>query len=583
MVNCTRRPIVGDSSAPSSPSSTGIPERVGRYEILLPIASGGMATVYLARAVGSNGFVTEVALKLTHAHLRSSAEFANDLVEEGKLAARIRHRNVVSVIDVGDDPHGLYLVLEYIDGDTLAGLTRGANAIPTPMAVRLLLDALAGLHAAHELRADDGSLVGVVHRDFTPQNILVGADGVARLADFGIAKAATRISHTRTGIVKGKIAYMAPEQAHGLPLDRRCDVWAAGVVAWELFAGRRLYGHEEDELATLLKVATLAPPLLGSVASGVPVGIEATVAGALEMRVDDRFPTALAFSKELAAACRATIGVAEVDEVAAWMTRHVGPKLAARRQQAARARAVRDDKERTRVETPVVVGVTEKMGHWVEDGDLVSAAHTATVDPRKAPTQLLPTVASEQEPRQLTDGVSVVGRHWRTARSLAVGPRGMAGGGILVALLIVSVAAWRMSTDHPDVRRADEPVATSVPATSTAGSAGSGASPATPAAPTLRLRANAAIASLRVNGHSVPVARPAFTIDVGLAGLDQEPSLSIDAVATDGRRAAVAVPTGAAEVSLEFPPRLLPQGPPARAASPRRTTPAAPLASSPYD
>jgi serine/threonine-protein kinase len=553
---------VGDSSAPSAPSSPGAPERVGRYEILLPIASGGMATVYLARAVGSNGFVTEVALKLTHAHLRTSAEFSNDLVEEGKLAARIRHRNVVSVIDVGDDPNGLYLVLEYIEGDTLAGLTRGADAIPQPMATRLLLDALAGLHAAHELREDDGSLVGVVHRDFTPQNILVGADGVARLADFGIAKAASRISHTRTGMVKGKIAYMAPEQAHGLPLDRRCDVWAAGVVAWELFAGRRLHGHD-DELATMLKVATVAPPLLSSVAPDVPVEIEDAVAGALEMRVDDRFPTAQAFAKALSAACRATLGVAEIDEVAAWMKQHVGPKLAARRKQVAGARALCDEKERTRRETPV--------------------AMEATVDPRRgAPTELLPTVASEQEPRQLTDGVSVVGRGWRTARSLAVGPRAIAGGGILAAVLIVCVAAWRMSTDHPETRRADEPVVPSVAVTSTGGSPASGAPPAAPAATTLRLRANAAIASLRVNGRDVPVVRPAFTVDVDLAGLGQEPSLSIDAVASDGRRAAVAVPTGAAEVSLVFPLRPL-QGQPVRAAGAHRTAPAAPLASSPYN
>jgi serine/threonine-protein kinase len=557
------RLIVGDSSAPSAPSSTGVPDRVGRYEILLPIASGGMATVYLARAVGSSGFVTEVALKLTHAHLRASAEFANDLVEEGKLAARIRHRNVVSVIDVGDDPHGLYLVLEYIEGDTLAGLIRGADAIPTPMAARLLLDALAGLHAAHELREDDGSLVGVVHRDFTPQNILVGADGVARLADFGIAKAATRIGHTRTGMIKGKIAYMAPEQAHGLPLDRRCDVWAAGVVAWELFAGRRLHGHGDD-LATMLKVATLPPPLLGSVSPEVPVGIEAAVAGALEMRLDDRFPTAQAFSKALAAACRATVGVAEIDEVAAWMKQHVGPKLAARRKQVAGARALCDEKERTRRETPVVV--------------------EATVDPRRgAPTELLPTVASAQEPRQLTDGVSVMGRGWRTARSLAVGRRAIAGGGILAALLILSVAAWRMSTGHRDVPTAGTPVASSALAASSTTVPGSSATPAAPAAPTLRLRANAAIASLRVNGHSIPVARPAFTVDVGLAGLDQEPSLSIDAVANDGRRAEVAVPTGAAEVSLEFPQRPLPQGLPVRTAGPRRPAQAAPLASSPYN
>jgi len=553
--------------ASSEPSSANVPDRVGRYEILLPIASGGMATVYLARAVGSSGFATEVALKLTHAHLRSSTEFANDLVEEGKLAARIRHRNVVSVIDVGDDPNGLYLVMEYIDGDTLAGLTRGAGAIPTPMAARILLDALAGLHAAHELRADDGTLVGVVHRDFTPQNILVGADGVARLADFGIAKAATRISHTRSGVVKGKIAYMSPEQAHGTPLDRRCDVWAAGVVAWELFAGQRLHAATgEDGMATMLRVATVRPPLLRTVAPDVPAEIEAAVAGALEMRLEDRCATAQAFSKELATACRATIGIAEVDEVSAWMAEHVGPSLTARREQVARARAVRDEKERTRVER-VLPGLTEKM--------------TAAVYPPHAPTLLLPTVAAEQEPPQVTDGVSVVAQRRRTP---AFGPRVMVGGAVVAAALVASIAAWRFSTDHRDARPVDEPagMASAVP-TSTARSSGSSAVPATPAAGKLRLSANATIASLRVNGRFVPVARPSMVVDVDLAGFDQGLSLSIDALASDGRRVEVAVPAGAAEVSLEFPSRLLPQGPPGRAAGPHPTAPAAPLAPSPYN
>ncbi|HEY6459439.1 MAG TPA: serine/threonine-protein kinase, partial [Polyangiaceae bacterium] len=248
----------------SARTSASVPDLVGRYEILLPIASGGMATVYLARAVGTGGFSTEVALKLTHAHLRTSTEFTNDLVEEAKLASRIRHRNVVAIIDVGDDPQGVYLAMEYVEGDTLAGIFRAKPRIPQPLGVRILLDSLAGLHAAHELRDEGGQLVGLVHRDFTPQNILVGIDGVARLADFGIAKAATRLGHTRTGIVKGKIPYMAPEQAHGVVLDRRCDVWAAGIVAWELFAERRLY-RNDDDVSTLLRVATERPPLLRTV------------------------------------------------------------------------------------------------------------------------------------------------------------------------------------------------------------------------------------------------------------------------------------------------------------------------------
>src|SRR5580704_13773364 len=189
-----------------------------------------MATVYLARTVGPGGFTTEVALKLTHAHLRENPEFSHDLLEEAKLVARIRHHNVVPVIDVGEDPRGIYLVMEYVEGDSLAGLFKRAGStrpIPLAIAARFMLDALEGLHAAHELRDEAGQLLGLVHRDFTPHNILIGTDGVARLADFGIAKAATRLGNTRMGMVKGKIAYMPPEQAKGLTLDRRCDVWAA--------------------------------------------------------------------------------------------------------------------------------------------------------------------------------------------------------------------------------------------------------------------------------------------------------------------------------------------------------------------
>jgi serine/threonine-protein kinase len=163
-----------------------IPARVGRYEILLPIASGGMATVYLARARGASGFEREVALKLTHTHLREEESFAHDLVEEAKLASRIRHPNVVSVNDVGDDPVGVYLVMDYIEGETLSGLLRLAGRTETPLPInvslRVVVDALAGLHAAHELTDENGAPLGLVHRDFSPQNILVGLDGCPRLA-----------------------------------------------------------------------------------------------------------------------------------------------------------------------------------------------------------------------------------------------------------------------------------------------------------------------------------------------------------------------------------------------------------------
>ncbi len=320
-------PVV--SGTPSRPAPS-FPERIGRYDLLLPIASGGMATVYLASVRGPMGFEAEVALKLTHPHLRESAEFAADLLEEAKLAVRIRHRNVAAVIDAGVDPLGVYLVMEYVEGDTLSGLNKASKPLPKKMAMRVLVDALAGLHAAHELRDDDGRLLGVVHRDFTPHNILVGTDGVARLTDFGIAKAATRLSHTRTGFVKGKIGYMAPEQARGLLVDRRCDVWAAGVIAWEVLSGKRLHAVDDD-VGTLLKVATETPPRLRTVDPSIPVEVEQAVASALDRNMDTRCPSAIALSRSLTAACKAHGLLAETEEVAEWIALIDGGRLAARR------------------------------------------------------------------------------------------------------------------------------------------------------------------------------------------------------------------------------------------------------------
>ncbi len=311
------------------------PEQVGRYEVLLPIASGGMATVYLARSRGAGGFERDVALKLTHAHLRESADFAQELIEEGKLAVRIRHANVVAVLDIGDDPHGLFLVMEYIEGDTLSGLARRATVAGTRLdpavSLRILLDGLAGLHAAHELADDDGRPLNLVHRDSSPQNILVGIDGVGRLSDFGIAKAASRLGATRTGIVKGKIGYMSPEQARGQPVDRRCDVWAAGVLAWEMIAGRQLYVAAADEIGLLFRIATEEPPRLADVCD-VPPAVDEAVAHALTRDVDARAPTAAAFRRELFEALRgASIDVAEPGDVATVVTRLCASKLTERR------------------------------------------------------------------------------------------------------------------------------------------------------------------------------------------------------------------------------------------------------------
>jgi serine/threonine-protein kinase len=216
-----------------------VPERLGRYEVLVPIASGGMATVYLARSTGMAGFEREVALKLTHGHLLHNPEFVTALMDEARLADRSGTKRR-GVHDVGEEGERVYIVMDYVEGDSLAGLQRKLKKrdaiMPLPVALRILDDVLSGLHAAHDLKDGDGSSMGVVHRDVTPHNILIGVDGVSRLTDFGVAKAASRLTNTATGLVKGKIAYLAPEQARGQRIDRTCDVGGGcrrlGAVQW---------------------------------------------------------------------------------------------------------------------------------------------------------------------------------------------------------------------------------------------------------------------------------------------------------------------------------------------------------------
>jgi len=322
-----------------------VPEVLGRYEILLPIASGGVATVYLASAVGAVGFERDVAIKLTHRHLRDSPEFFTQLVDEARLAGRIHHPNVVSVHDVGLADKSAFIVMEYVEGESLATIQqllkhRGAR-MPLEVALRIMDDVLAGLHAAHELRGEDGELLRVVHRDVTPHNILVGVDGVSRLTDFGVAKAQARLTKTIPGFVKGKIAYMSPEQAQGKGINRTVDVWAAGVVAWELMSGTRLHDGTNDPVL-MLKIAREPPTRLRHVRPDVPRELDAVLGSALAMEPRSRPPTAEALAEMLReAASRAGVARADPREVKAFLLDLVGPELEARRDKIAEIRAFR--------------------------------------------------------------------------------------------------------------------------------------------------------------------------------------------------------------------------------------------------
>src|SRR4051812_16065415 len=214
------------------------------------LASGGMSSVHLGRLVGAAGFGRTVAIKQLHPHLAEEREFVTMLLDEARLASRVRHLNVVSVGDVVQADGQLLLVMEYIPGVSLAELLRRAledkTPIPLPIVSAIGCGILHGLHAAHEATDERGRPLGIVHRDVSPQNVLVGSDGIARLVDFGVAKAAGRLHNTVSGQVKGKLGYMAPEQLRAGAVDRRADIYAAALVIWETATLRRPFGEESD-------------------------------------------------------------------------------------------------------------------------------------------------------------------------------------------------------------------------------------------------------------------------------------------------------------------------------------------------
>ena len=280
--------------------------RGGRYELLSAIASGGMATVHLARALGVGGFERFVAIKVMHQNLADEAEFVAMFLDEARLAARIRHPNVVGTLDVQQDDLGLFLVMEYVEGPSLhvvnRALTKKRERMPVEIALRIFIDSLNGLHAAHELRGADGVLLNLVHRDVSPHNILISNDGVAQITDFGVARAESRLQSTRSGVVKGKIAYMSPEQIRSEPLDRRTDLFAAGALFWELLTNkRRIVGDNDAAMMHMILAGQRETPR--DVNATVPEAISDACMRALALSPDDRFPSAAAFADALEQAC----------------------------------------------------------------------------------------------------------------------------------------------------------------------------------------------------------------------------------------------------------------------------------------
>jgi eukaryotic-like serine/threonine-protein kinase len=305
------------------------PEVVGRYAIYGKIASGGMASVHFGRLLGTAGFSRTVAIKRLHPHLAEDPEFLTTMLDEARLAARIHHPNVVPTLDVVADEGELLVVMEYVRGESLSRLLRAESAVgrraPLPIVSAIVVGALHGLHAAHEATSEDGTPLGIVHRDVSPQNILVGADGQSRVIDFGVAKAAGRLQTTSKGIIKGKLSYMAPEQLASATVTRQSDLYAMAVVLWEALTGRRLF-QGEDQTALLGRVLAGAKDPPSRHVPDLPAGLDALVMQGLARQPEDRFASAL----EMADALMRAVPPAFPPDVATWVMDVAGEPLAQR-------------------------------------------------------------------------------------------------------------------------------------------------------------------------------------------------------------------------------------------------------------
>lgn len=298
---------------------------VGRYALYREIAAGGMATVHFGRLLGPVGFARTVAIKRLHPQYARDPEFVSMFLDEARLAARIRHPNVVPTIDVVAANGELFLVMEYVQGESLARLMRASHEagelVPPRIVAGILTGVLHGLHAAHEARSERGEPLNIVHRDISPQNVLVGADGISRVLDFGVAKAAGRLQATRDGELKGKLTYMAPEQFSGVVM-RQTDIYALGVVLWESLASRRLFAGA-TEAETVRKILAGEVPKLTSLIPSIHPAYDDVLARALAPNPEDRYATA----RDMANALEACAGLASPSEVGSWVERLAGATL----------------------------------------------------------------------------------------------------------------------------------------------------------------------------------------------------------------------------------------------------------------
>lgn len=310
-------------------SSEIAPRKIGRYALHGEIASGGMATVHYGRLLGPVGFSRTVAIKRLHPVHARDPEFVSMFLDEARLAARIRHPNVVPTLDVVAASGELFLVMDWIQGESLASLLRTLRSrgerMPPAVAASIFSGVLQGLHAAHEAKDERGLPLGIVHRDVSPQNVIVGVDGLARVLDFGIAKATVRVGTTRDGQIKGKLSYMAPEQLRAESLTREADIYAASVVFWEMITGQKLFAGDSEGVV-IGKILQGDVPPLRKLVPDLPASVEAVTMRGVARDPAERYSTA----REMALAVESCFTTASAAEVTAWLEKVAASTLSER-------------------------------------------------------------------------------------------------------------------------------------------------------------------------------------------------------------------------------------------------------------
>src|SRR4051812_23823779 len=356
-----------NNSSPAKHLASGSP--LGRYELLLPIAKGGMAEVWAARLHGTRGFQKVVAIKTILSGAIDDARMEEMFLVEAEIASKIHHPNVVGTIDLGEHEGVLYLVMEWVDGESLNVLMQKAanhGGVPLAIGVNLIGQACQGLYAAHNLRDDEGALLGVVHRDVSPHNLLVTFTGTAKVVDFGIAKATSLASSTEVGEVKGKFAYMAPEQVRAQAVDARTDLFALGILLYQITTGKHPF-RGESPAETLHNICAAGPPTAPSAfVTDYPVELEAVVLKALAKDPEQRFSSANEMLSALERAMPRPLEASFEVEVAEYLKRLFGTRAAERRT-ALRVAQERIDQQRAESSSSISLGTLRTIA--IDRGD----------------------------------------------------------------------------------------------------------------------------------------------------------------------------------------------------------------------